>query len=67
MEEHRIGLIILVAADDLDIFDFFSVEVDPLQWVYVVTNAGDHVDRVSNEQGGMIVYRLKKSITNIFM
>ena len=68
MEEHRIVLTILVAADDLDIFDFFSVEVDPLQWVFgVVAIAGDHVDRVSNENGGMIGHRLKKSITNIFI
>ena len=60
MEEHRIVLPIFVAADDLDIFDFFSVEVDPLQWVFgVAAKAGDHVDRVSNEDGGMIVHRLK--------
>ena len=53
MEEHRIVLRIFVAADDLDIFDFFSVEVDPLQWVLVIVAiAGDHVDRVSNEDGG---------------
>ena len=53
MEEHRPALTIFVAADDLDIFDFFSVEVDPLQWVFVVVAiAGDHVDRVSNENGG---------------
>ena len=67
MEEHRIGLTIFVAADDLDIFDFFSVEVDPLQWVFGVAPAGDHVDRLSNEDGGMSVHRLKKSIPNIFM
>ena len=68
MEEHRIELTIWVAADDLDISDFFSVEVDPLQWVFgVVARAGDHVDRLSNENGGMIVHPLKKSITNIFI
>ena len=53
MEEHRIVLTILVAADDLDIFDFFSVQVDPLQRVFVVAApAGDYVDRVSYENGG---------------
>ena len=68
MEEHRILLTIFVAADDLDIFDFFSVEVDSLQWEFgVVVPAGDHVDRVSNEDGGWNVNRLKKSFTNIFM
>ena len=68
MEEHRIVLTISVAADDLDIFDFFSVEVDSLQWVLVVVAiAGDHVDRLSNEDGGVTVHRLKKSITNIFI
>ena len=67
MEEHRPVLTIFMAADDLDIFDFFSVEVDPLQWIFVVAIAGDHVDRVSNENSGMIVHRLKKSITNILI
>ena len=67
MEEHRIVLTIFVAADDLDIFDFFFVEVDSLQWVFGAIEAGDHVDRVSNEHGGWTGYRLKKSITNIFI
>ena len=44
MEEHGRDLTILVVADDLDIFDFFSVEVDSLQWMSVVATAGDHVD-----------------------
>ena len=68
MEEHRIALITAVAADDLEIFDFFSVEVDPLQWVFVVVaKAGDHVDRISNKNGRVTVHRLKKLIPNIFI
>ena len=57
-----------MAADDLVIATVISVEVDPLQWVFiVVAKAGDYVDRLSNENGRYRGHRLKKSITNIFI